>query len=224
MPLYDIEMQTLLRMPECNASARYAEVNPTPPERVWKPWELLIAVVALVVSGFTLYRSELRGPDTRLTFGPLVYFLGTRIIGVNCSFTNDSPATDTLTYITAEIESPHEILKPLWLSVEGYRWTIEKGLQEHYTKQAEFSNFTPIVIQGKNRENHTLWFRSENRAFKFDSRDYRITLTAFGNGPEDRRTQATLVVPVSTDYLKLLQADDSQQVSIPIEPWVEMVK
>jgi hypothetical protein len=194
------------------------------PERKWKTVELGIALLALLVSGITIYRSEFRGPHTRLSFGPLAEFLGPSIIGLNCSFSNDGPATDIITYMTAQVEGTNPLLRPIWISVSDFRWTIEKGLQEHYTKQQDFSSFSTIVVPGKNHENRTVWFRSDDRGFKFDSRDYRLVVRAYGTDPSDLRAEAAVAVPISAASLKLLMASDGEEVSIPVEPWIGLFK
>lgn len=180
-----------------------------------------VAGLALLLSLFNTYRAEFRGAETRLSIGPLAQLVGTHIIGITCSFSNDGVASDAINYVSAEEPSLHQIFSPMWISVTFPQWKLKANREEQYTQDAQFSDFSPIVLQPKAKEIRVIWFRGSE---DFGVRDYVLKVKAFGASPSDIRAESSVDLTFTDEDIDRVKKHPDQEVNVPVKTWRGIIK
>jgi len=184
---------------------------------------IAISIVgALVAIGFGVVNSYylfVRGPDTQLNFAPNVFFVGSDLIGIGCTFSNRGSQQDTISFMTLEIEGENKTLRPIWVATTTHQWVLERNRREKVIREPTFTDFTAISIPAKGSETRIIWFTSDS-GYHFQAHDYRLIIKGFGADRQDLRTQAILSFSISLDDKKTLEKDPDLEFSIRGKPWM----
>jgi len=121
---------------------------------------LVVAVIALVLSGVSFYYSEFRSPDISVAVGHDVLItkttgLGPKI-GVICSFVNEGARQTIITNATLDIDSPSVTL-PLAMVAESFGGWEESG-GEFKPSATKYNLPAPIPVKGHDKAAAIFWF------------------------------------------------------------------
>jgi hypothetical protein len=187
--------------------------------------KITIALSAAAVSlalGFGVVNSYylfFRGPHTQLNFAPTVFFVGSDLIGIGCTFSNRGGQQDTINFVSAEIAGENRTLRPIWVATTTHQWVLERGRREKVIHDPQFTDFTPISIPAKGSETRIIWFTSDS-GYQFQAHDYQLIVKGFGSNHQDLRTQAILDFSISPDDKKTIEKDPDLEFSIRGKPWM----
>jgi len=113
---------------------------------------VISAVGALVAISFGLVNSYylfFQGPDTQLNFAPSVFFVGSDLIGIGCTFSNRGGQQDTINFMTVEIDAENKTLRPIWVATTTHQWVLERNRREKVIRDPTFTDFTPYINPSK---------------------------------------------------------------------------
>jgi hypothetical protein len=161
-----------------------------------------LSVLALVLSAFTLYRTEFRGPDISVAVGHDVLItkttsLGPRV-GVICSFVNEGARQTIITNATLDIDSPN-ITLPLGMVGESFgAWEESGGVFK--ASAARYNLAAPIPVKGHDKA-AAIFFFVPVASFEFTAGQHQFTLNVSG---QDGTWKRQFVLDISpTDIINI---------------------
>jgi hypothetical protein len=134
-------------------------------------------VVALGLSGWVFFYSELRGPDVMFAVGHDVVItkttaLGPRI-GLLCAFANEGARQTIITDATLDVDSPRVTL-PLGMVGESFGgWEESGGVFK--ASPTKYNLAAPIPVKGHDEAAAALWFVPLT-SFEFTAGRHQFTL------------------------------------------------
>jgi hypothetical protein len=180
---------------------------------------IAIGVFGAILSTGNAYYNFFRGPDTKLSFSPSIYFIGSDLIGIGCTFSNRGSRQDTINFMTAEVEGESKTLRPVFVAVGTHQWLLQKDRKEKETREPEFTNFTAISIAAGGSDSRVVWFTSDD-TYRFEARDYKLIIKGYGSDLQDVRTQSSLEFSISKDGKANLDAERDIEISMRNKAWI----
>ena len=127
-----------------------------------------ISVLALVLSGYSLWDSSLRGPDLKVFVPPVIQYSAPynnsnfEVIAVPVTLVNDGGRTGTVLSMELEATNPKSKETKRFYAADFGRWTMDK------TRANGYEPFAPISLAGKASRTETVLFYTNGPAEKPD--------------------------------------------------------
>jgi len=127
-----------------------------------------ISVLALALSGYSLWDSSLRGPDLKVFVPPVIQYSAPynnsnfEVIAVPVTFVNDGGRTGTVLSLQLESTNPKTKETKRFYAADFGHWTMEK------TKAGGYEPFAPISLAGKASRTETVLFYTNGPSEKPD--------------------------------------------------------
>lgn len=120
---------------------------------------LAISILALLVSGFTLYYQFLLGPVVR-AYRPNGVYLTKTQIGIPVAFTNTGTAAEVVTdgwlKLNSNDQGPDQSLKLRWVSPFEKRFSYENGQWKEEVRT--YSPFSHLLLKAGDTDEEVFWF------------------------------------------------------------------
>lgn len=158
----------------------------------------VIAGVALLVSGYNLWQSKLKGADLKVFVPPVIQYSSPyqnsnfEVFAVPVTLVNDGAQTGTVLSIELEVTDPRTKSVKRFYSADFGRWTMEK------TRTGAYLPFAPISLAGHARQTETVLFYTRGEEEKpaqmvHATGPYSFKLTLDDGSAADRRPSVEFV-------------------------------
>jgi hypothetical protein len=118
----------------------------------------IIAGVALLVSGYSLWQSKLKHADLKIFVPPVIQYSSPyqnsnfEVFAIPVTLVNEGAQTGTVLSIELEVTDPRTKAVKRFYAADFGRWTMEK------TRSGAYQPFAPISLAGHARQTETVLF------------------------------------------------------------------
>jgi hypothetical protein len=128
----------------------------------------IIAGVALLVSGYSLWQSKLKRADLKVFVPPVIQYSSPyqnsnfEVFAIPVTLVNEGAQTGTVLSLELEVTDPRTGQVKRFYSADFGRWTMEK------TRSGSYQPFAPISLSGHARQTETVLFYTRGEEEKPD--------------------------------------------------------
>jgi hypothetical protein len=176
---------------------------------------LLVSLGSFGVAGYVAYRTQVRGAELNLAFGPEVLLKGRTHIGITCTFTNLGPRTGVITNLVTEVVGTDIKMRPVTITArpDELRSTLSG---EVTTVEGTFTYYAPIPVIAGGQETKTIWFYYEPGWWDGTSKSAKtLRVSGYTNPLDDAVTSAQVEVVIDDAVLRCVHRHAVATVECP---------
>jgi hypothetical protein len=180
----------------------------------------LVSVIALAISGYTLWENSLKQANLQVFVPPVVQYSSPyqnsnfEVLAIPLTIANEGAQTGTVLNIDLEVTNPKTQATKHFYSADFGRWSMEK------TRGNAYQPFAPISLEGHGRRTETVLFYTRSDQEKPDQiirepGSYQFRMTLAEDRPEvpgwlDRVMQYLHPGPTSVGFERELRFYDAR--------------